>query len=169
MYDPDFPPPSAPPDLVPPAEATKDIIPGDYMDQMDASRKAYEASPEFAAVKVCHIVTSVFERLDRLATHDSQAVTWACYDWLSLHEAGTPAFDALDGNVRDAARFWAETATPHELECYAFAAVDRLNGMSGGHALFASRQIKRLAAGLFRRMSPDERSAFKTWMESVND
>lgn len=125
--------------------------------------------PSVVALSAPDAMTCAYVMLERFSRHDPQAVAWAAYDWLSINEAGLPTVDLLDNRARDDARFWAETATPPELECYAFAAVDRLSGMGGGHALFASRQIKRLAAGLFRRMSPAERVAFKKWIEGVGD
>jgi hypothetical protein len=96
-----------------------------------------------------------------MAEHDAGMVAWVCYDWLQIHEAGTPYVPLLEESVRDDARFWAETATPAELECYALAAVDRL---AHKNAMFASRQIKRLVGALWRRMSPDEAKAFIEWI-----
>ena len=126
-------------------------------------RESYEASPEFAEVKRDHVVQRAFGVLNGLASHDAEAVGWACYGWLHVNEAGFPLVPLADGRAREEARFWAETAQPHELECYALAAMDRLSGMTG-HALFASRHIKRLSGALFRRMSPDEQAAFKKWI-----
>jgi hypothetical protein len=158
MYDPDFPPPQhMPPQDLPVADA------------IATARAEYEASAEFAAMKAHFVTDRALSVLDGLAKHDAQAVGWACYDWLVINEAGTPAIDLLQGRARDDARFWSETATPAELECYTFAAVDRLLGLGGGHALFASKQIKRLAGGLFRRMSPAEKAAFKNWVEGQSN
>jgi hypothetical protein len=123
--------------------------------------------PDFPApvrpARPAHIVSQAVVYLDTLAEHDAEAVAWAAYDWLNIRAAGLPMLPLIDGTARDDARFWAETANPSELECYALAAVDRLGGMSGGHALFASRQIKRLVGALWRRMSPSEQSAFAKW------
>ena len=106
--------------------------------------------------------------LNAFAKQDGEAVAWACYDWLHANEAGLPMVSLVDGAAREDARFWAETAHPAELECYAMAAMDRLGGMGGlgggGYALFASRQIKRLAGALFKRMSPAEQDAFSKWI-----
>lgn len=118
---------------------------------------------DFAAWRASHIATRAIHELDAWAAHDPEAVGWACYDWLQMNGAGMPMLSLVDGNAREDARFWVETAHPGELECYALAAVDRLGGMSGGYALFASRQIKRLAGALFRRMSPEEQKAFTAW------
>ena len=123
--------------------------------------------PDFPApvrpARPAHIVSQAVVYLDTLAEQDPEAVAWAAYDWLNIRSAGLALLPLIDGTAREDARFWAETANPSELECYALAAVDRLGGMSGGHALFASRQIKRLVGALWRRMSPSEQSAFAKW------
>ena len=114
------------------------------------------------------IVEQCLIHLGAFAKQDSEAVAWACYDWLQINQAGMPVLPLIDGAAREEARFWAETAHPGELECYALAAMDRLGGMGGfgggGYALFASRQIKRLAGALFKRMSPGEQAAFAKWI-----
>jgi|LauGreDrversion4_2_1035121.scaffolds.fasta_scaffold50845_3 hypothetical protein len=120
------------------------------------------------------IVDQCLIHLGAFAKQDPEAVAWACYDWLQINQAGLPVLPLVDGAAREDARFWAETAHPAELECYALAAIDRLGGMggigSGGYALFASRQIKRLAGALFKRMSPSEQAAFSKWIkEQTNE
>lgn len=120
------------------------------------------------------IVDQCLIHLGAFAKQDPEAVAWACYDWLQINQAGLPVLPLVDGAAREDARFWAETAHPAELECYALAAIDRLGGMggigSGGYALFASRQIKRLAGALFKRMSPAEQAAFSKWIkEQTNE
>lgn len=120
-----------------------------------------QLSPEFI-VEQCLISLGIF------AKQDPEAVAWACYDWLHMNEAGLPVLPLVDNAAREDARFWAQTAHPAELECYALATIDRLGGMGGisgsGYALFASRQIKRLAGALFKRMSPAEQAAFAKWI-----
>lgn len=101
--------------------------------------------------------------LNNLAKADPEATAWAAYDWLQLNEAGLPYVALVEDNARSDARFWAETASPVELECYTIAACDRL---SAPGAMFASRQIKRLVGALFRRMAPSEQAAFLTWAET---
>jgi hypothetical protein len=119
-------------------------------------------TPEFI-VEQCMIMFLAFEN------EDSEAVAWACYDWLHINQAGLPILPLIDGAAREDARFWAETAHPAELECYALASIDRLGGISNGHAMFASRQIKRLAGSLFKRMSPNEQAAFAKWIKEQTD
>jgi len=99
--------------------------------------------------------------LDACASVSPQGAAWAAYDWLQCNEAGLPYVPMIEGEARKDALFWAETATPVELECYALAALQQLGGDG---APFASRQIKRLVGALWRRMSPDEQSAFKGWI-----
>jgi len=119
-------------------------------------------TPEFI-VEQCLIMFLALEK------EDPEAVAWACYDWLHVNGAGLPLVSLIDNAAREDARFWAETAHPAELECYALAAIDRLGGISNGHAMFASRQIKRLAGALFKRMSPGEQAAFAKWIKEQTD
>jgi len=100
------------------------------------------------------------ECLASLATVSPDGAAWAAYGHLQQAEAGLPYVSALEDTARQDARFWAETATPAELQAYALAALDRL-----APAPFASRQIKRMIAALWSRMSPAEQEAFKKWIE----
>ena len=125
---------------------------------------------DFTAWRGAYVTENAMRQLDQWAEHDAEATAWAAYDWLHINEAGLPLVAMVDGKAREDARFWAETAHPAELECYALAAVDRLGGISGGHALFASRQIKRLAGALFKRMSLEEQAAFGKWIgDQINE
>ena len=90
--------------------------------------------------------------LNACATVSPEGAAWAAYDWLQVHAAGMPYVALTETASREDARFWAETA-------FALAAMDRL-----APAPFASRQIKRLVAALWGRMSPAERQAFKEWI-----
>ncbi|MDA3877745.1 MAG: hypothetical protein PF483_11735 [Halothiobacillus sp.] len=142
--DPDFPAPT-------PAQAT--------------TPTPYSETPEFCAMRGSMVAKAALDRLGALAAIDAPATGWACYDWLHINGAGMPYVSVLDTTAREDARFWAETAQPHELECYALASVDKLRALSGGHALFASKQIRRLSGALFSRMSPEEKKAFAAWIE----
>jgi hypothetical protein len=128
---------------------------------LSAASAAYMASPEFAQTKHGYVVEEAFSRMSDLAALDASAVAWACYDWLQIHEAGLPYVPLIDGAAREDARFWAETATPAELECYGLAAIDRLRAHN---APFVSRQIKRLVAALWARMAPGEQRSFVEWI-----
>ena len=98
--------------------------------------------------------------LNACATVSPEGAAWAAYDWLQVHAAGMPYVALTETASREDARFWAETATPPELEAYALAALLRLQGSP-----FAGRQIKRMVASLWRQMSPTEQTAFKEWIE----
>jgi hypothetical protein len=65
------------------------------------------------------VAKAALDRLGALAAIDAPATGWACYDWLHINGAGMPYVSVLDTTAREDARFWAETAQPHELECYA--------------------------------------------------
>lgn len=97
--------------------------------------------------------------LNACATVSPEGAAWAAYDWLQINGAGLPYVSLVDNTAREDARFWAETASPAELECYALAALLRLQGSP-----FAGRQIKRMVASLWRQMSPAEQTAFKEWI-----
>lgn len=91
---------------------------------------------------------------------DASAASWAAYGWLMDAESGLPFRSLLDAHAREDARFWAETAQPHELEFYGLAAIEKLRGSP-----FGTKQIKRLIGGLWRRMSPTEKQDFLVWAE----
>jgi hypothetical protein len=149
-------------DFPPPPHVVAAPISADVADRAE--------SIDLTQIKGEYVINAAFDRLGSLAAMSAESVAWACYDWLQIHEAGMPYVQIIEGNAREDARFWAETATPPELECYALAALSRLGGMGGGQALFASRQIKRLAGALFRRMSPDEQAAFAKWIgDQINE
>lgn len=94
------------------------------------------------------------------AVVSADGAAWGAYNWLTGTSAGLPYVPLMHETARDDARFWAETATPIELECYALAAADRLAGLG---AMFGTKQIRRLSGALWRRMSPDEKAAFLAW------
>lgn len=144
-------------DFPPPPRSSSAAIEHD----ISAATAAYIASPEFSGTKHGYVVEEAFARMNGLATLNASAVAWACYDWLQIHEAGLPYAPIIDGAAREDARFWAETAHPAELECYGLAAMDRLRT---NNAPFVSRQIKRLVAALWGRMSPGEQRSFVEWI-----
>lgn len=118
--------------------------------------------PRSALAEACdHACVEAVVTLEAVAKVVSrEGAAWGAYDWLQSNSAGLPYVPMVEEAARDDARYWAETASPIELECYAFAALDRLQGKP-----FAGRQIKRMVASLWRQMSPTERAAFKAWIE----
>lgn len=67
---------------------------------------------------------------------------------------GAPRYDAF-GNMREDASFWADCATPMELEIYAGAALKRIP-----RTTFAVRARKRLFNMLWRSFTDSEREGF---------
>jgi hypothetical protein len=90
----------------------------------------------------------------------------ACQAWIETHGAGIPQVALIAESARSEARFWADTASPIELECYMVAAVDRLASLA---SMAHGRQIKRLIAALWARMSPDERKGFLLWVKQQHE
>lgn len=116
-------------------------------------------APEYRQERMEAACASGVRYLMACATVSPEGAAWAAYDWLQVHSAGLPYVSLVDNAAREDARFWAETASPSELESYALAAFDRLAGSP-----FVSRQIKRMVAALWSRMSPTEQQAFKAWI-----
>jgi hypothetical protein len=80
--------------------------------------------------------------------------------WLEYHGAGVPDVPLLQEKIRSDALFWAELATSEELEAYVVAGLTALTASA-----LTSRQTRRMAAMAWRRMTPQERVAFKNWIE----
>jgi len=59
------------------------------------------------------------------------------------------------GDLREEADWWADTATPLEVEIYAVAALKRIR-----KATFATRARKRLFMAMWEEFTPQDRSAF---------
>lgn len=116
-----------------------------------------KAALQEARDRACVEATITLQAISSIISPDGAA--WGAYDWLQTTSYGLPYVSMIEEAARDDARFWAETASPAELECYALAALDKL-----ATAPFASRQIKRMIAALWGRMSPNEQQAFKAWI-----
>lgn len=109
--------------------------------------------------------TQALTYLGACANAHDDATAWAAWAHLQDRSAGMPHVAHSTQRAREDARFWAETAQPIELECYMLAASDKLaeNG-----SLFHGKQIKRLVAALWDRMSPDEQRAFLLYLQRKN-
>lgn len=75
--------------------------------------------------------------------------------WLEENGAGYPDPDFMFGQMRDDAAFWADTATPAELEAYVAAG---LRAIERRH--FAQGAQKRLFVAFWERMSDADRRKF---------
>lgn len=119
----------------------------------------FDLGPDYRQERISAVIEQGMVYLNACATVSPEGVAWLTYDWLHVHAAGMPYAAMVEGAAREDARFWAETASPAELECYALAALDRITP-----GPFVSRQIKRMVAALWARMSPTEQQAFKAWI-----
>lgn len=108
------------------------------------------------------VIQNVYKGLGILSTWDRDSAVWGAYDWMIDNSAGMPYVALLSESARSDALFWADTASPIELECYMLAAVRKLTEQRSS---FHGKHIKRLIAALYGSMSPNERVAFKAWME----
>ena len=102
------------------------------------------------------------EHLARAEAANPDGAMMAATAWLHDRQAGYPQVSMAIENARSDAAFWADTANVIELECYMLAASNRLRDLSD---MFHGRQIKRLVAALWQRMSPDEKKAFLEWIQ----
>lgn len=105
---------------------------------------------------------ATYRVLDRFAADDYDAAKWAAHCWAQDNSHGQPAISMMQEEARSDALFWAETASPMELECYLLAASRKLaeNG-----SMMHTRHIKRLIAGLWGCMNAGEQGAFLAWIE----
>lgn len=106
------------------------------------------------------------EHLALAEAANPEGAMMAAAAWMQDRESGYPQVAMSLETARSDAAFWADTASPIELECYMLAASNRLRDLSD---LFHGRQIKRLVAALWQRMSPDEKKAFLEWCKREND
>ena len=103
----------------------------------------------------------MFQGLCDIYRHDAELCIGTVSAFLEQHSAGVPDVPLFQEQVRQDALFWASIASPHELEAYAVASMDALVGST-----MASKQIKRLAAAAFRRLSPSDKASFKEWINT---
>lgn len=84
----------------------------------------------------------------------------AAFTFLDEHSANCPDVPLMQEQVRREAMFWTDCATAPELEAYAVASITAL-----GNTPLTAKQVKRLAAMAWRRMSAQDRAAFKDWIK----
>lgn len=72
--------------------------------------------------------------------------------------ADVPEYSFLQGRIRDDARYWADTAQPHEIECYVAAGLERAKDTP-----FGPRMRKRMIGTVWRKMTAAERAEFLEW------
>lgn len=105
------------------------------------------------------IAEQVWSCLNIYSREDRDMTVAMATAWLDQNGAGHPDVPLFQEKVRSDALFWAEVASPGELEAYVVAGIDRMKG-----TVFGGRQMKRLAGTVWRRMSPGERAEFMEWI-----
>jgi len=109
-----------------------------------------DEATRMAMVRALEGAVSAAERLP-----DGQATLGECLAiCLDYVAAGEPPAHAL-GNIREDAAWWADCATPQELEVYAAAILRRIS-----RATFAEAPRKRLLVALWESLTPDQQAAF---------
>ena len=104
-----------------------------------------------------HLLAAV----DAVARHpDGQRVLGeALCAGLDTVGAGAPRYEAF-GNMRESAAWWADTATPVEIELYLAAALRRVSRVD-----FADRARKRVFWAMWEAMPEEQRAAFLSRVE----
>lgn len=103
----------------------------------------------------------LWEGLNDCAALDKRIAVATVSHWLEHHGAGYPDVPLIEEKVRDDARFWASCAQQHELEAYVAAGIAEME-----NAPMTEKQLRRLLAVAYRRLSPEGRIAAKKWMDT---
>lgn len=103
---------------------------------------------------------NLWRSLSRLLEDDRRLCLGVITAWMEHHAAGWPGYELLEEETLAQARLWAAAASPRDLECYGAACIEEL----GSSSVITTRQIKRLAAAMYRRMDAETKSAFKDWI-----
>lgn len=105
---------------------------------------------------VCRAISAAVSAAERLP--DGQRVIGEVLAaGLETVGAGAPRYEPFT-DMRDEAKWWADCATPVEVEIYLAAALRRLHGLNRGG--FAVRARKRVFIELWSAMGAEDRQAF---------
>lgn len=116
-----------------------------------------EAERVAAAVAIGHVLAMAIDIAER--SPDGQRILGgAMCAALDTVGGGAPEYHVF-GDLRSEAEWWADMATPLEIEAYTAAGLRRL-----GQETFAQRARKRLFMELWRSFSARERSDFTAWI-----
>jgi len=91
---------------------------------------------------------------------DGMGAMIAAARYIDEYGAGYPDVPLFTEQVRSEATYWAETAAPHELEAYTVAAIGSL-----ADSPLLDRQLRKLAALAYGRMSPETKAKFLEWAQ----
>lgn len=115
----------------------------------------YKASPEFSAYRqkrIADTLEAVARRCDALDHRVTVAMLVALAEDLG---AGVPDVPLMHEKARDDARFWADCATPVEVEAYTAAGLQAI-----GRGGFCVAARKRLFVMLWNAMPPEDKRGF---------
>ena len=90
---------------------------------------------------------------------DAGGAMIAAASYMEQYGAGYPDVPLVSEQVRRDASLWADCAAPHELEAYTVAAIGALSDSP-----LLDRQLRKLAALSFGRMTPETKQKFKDWI-----
>ncbi len=93
--------------------------------------------------------------LERLVVVDRRAVVDALDFWLEDLSAGMPHAPQYGDISRENAVYWADTATPVEIEVYVAAGLASIR-----RKLFAMGLLKRMMVNIWARLGPEDQRAF---------
>lgn len=119
--------------------------------QRSAEARAAEGAADGAAARRWWALA---EFLDAVPEAEAPLLAEVVCAWMERVSAGMPDHDAF-GFVREDARWWADVATPAELEAYTAAGLARLE-----RAGFAIAARKRLLVALWESLPERERRGF---------
>lgn len=91
---------------------------------------------------------------------DGMGAMIAAARFIDEYSAGYPDMPLFAEKVRFEATYWADTAAPHELEAYTVAAIGAL-----ADSPLLDRQLRKLAALAYGRMSPETKAKFLEWAQ----
>lgn len=91
---------------------------------------------------------------------DASGAMIAAAAYVEQYGAGFPDVPLVSEQVRRDASLWADCAAPHELEAYTVAAVGAL-----ADSPLLDKQLRKLAALAYGRMSPETKQKFKDWID----
>lgn len=111
--------------------------------------------PEFQGWLRDEVGPRVLLTLDHLAGVHAGAVREAAAAWLEDNGAGSPELATFSDGLRGDAAFWADCASPAELEAYVGAGLRVM-----GRTAFAAEARKRLLVLIWQSMTETDRRAF---------
>jgi len=115
---------------------------------------APDVSAFAAEARLNAVIDRFLEDLSLVRQEERGAVSELLTGWLETISAGPPTTD-LWSDMREAAAFWADIATPAELEAYVAAGLRRIERRQ-----FAQAARKRLFVNLWEVMPEADRRAF---------